>query len=485
MHHAAVHLAFDDQRVHQPAAVLERDVAQDLHAAGGGIHLHLARMERMRVGHLIGLPVHARLEPRLDARRQRIARHASQEARDGAQLHSPIGAADAHFAIGELEVAFRRLELLRRDLERLVAHPARGELHRGAGRDQLAAREAAEPERHVGRVAGDHLDVLRPHAELRGADLRQGRVDSLSHRQRSGINRHAPAGRHAHRARFERPAAGAFHAVRDADADVASGGARGAATRGEAGVADRDEHLLLAAGVIAAVQHDRRAGAVLERLLVGHLRRRHEISPPHFRAVELQLAGHAIDQALHREARLRIARAAHRDRRHLVRLHHQHVERIGRNDIRTADRGGGVVCAVDALRRIGALIVHEAPAHAADLRVSIDRDLDVPDLVALLNRGKEVLHAVLDPLHRPAEQPRRGGDGDFFRIDEELGAEAAADIGGADADAIVGHAEERRERHPQIVRHLRRRPNRQAVFAGLIARDRAASFDRMRRAAVL
>ena len=129
--------------------------------------------------------------------------------------------------------------------------------------------------------------------------------------------------------------------------------------------------------------------------------------------------------------------------------------------------------------------MHEAPAHAADLRVSIDRDLDVPDLVALLNRGKEVLHAVLDPLHRPAEQPRRGGDGDFFRIDEELGAEAAADVGGADADAVIGHAEERRERHPQIVRHLRRRPNRQAVFAGLVARDRAAAFDRMRGAAVL
>src|SRR5438874_13599420 len=56
---------------------------------------------------------------------------------------------------------------------------------------------------------------------------------------------------------------------------------------------------------------------------------------------------------------------------------------------------------------------------------------------------------------------------------------------GADTDVIVGHAEERRERHPQIVRHLRRRPNREAVLAGLIARDRAASFDRMRGTAVL
>src|SRR5438874_10309022 len=48
---------------------------------------------------------------------------------------------------------------------------------------------------------------------------------------------------------------------------------------------------------------------------------------------------------------------------------------------------------------------------------------------------------------------------------------------GADTDVIVGHAEERRERYPQIVRHLRRRPNREAVLAGLIARDRAASFE--------
>ena len=310
-------------------------------------------------------------------------------------------------------------------------------------------------------------------------------MHALAHRQRTRIHRDAPRGRHAHRARLERSAPGAFDAVRDADADVAASAARSILARGKSGIVDRVEHLLLAQRVVAAVEHDRRPGAVLERLLVGHLRRRHQIAPAHFRAVEAKLARHAVDQPLHGEAGLRIPGAAHRDGRHLVGLHHAHIELVCRDDVRPGYRCRRVVRAVDALRRVGALIVHQAPAHAADLRLSIDRDLDVPDLVALLNRGQEMFHAVLDPLHRPLEDPRRRRDGDLLGIDQELGAEAATDIGRGDADAVLRHAEELRERHPQVVRHLRRRPHREPLLARLIARHRAAALDRMRRAAML
>ena len=34
--------------------------------------------------------------------------------------------------------------------------------------------------------------------------------------------------------------------------------------------------------------------------------------------------------------------------------------------------------------------------------VVVERDLQVPDLIALLRRGEEMLLPVLDPFHRPA-----------------------------------------------------------------------------------
>ena len=129
--------------------------------------------------------------------------------------------------------------------------------------------------------------------------------------------------------------------------------------------------------------------------------------------------------------------------------------------------------------------MHQTAAHAEDFRLAVHRDLDVPDLVALLNRREEMLHAVLDPFHRPLEDAGRGSDRDLFRIDEELGAEAAADVGRRHADAVLRHAEELRERHPQVVRHLRGRPHGEPVLAGLVTRHRAAALDRVRRAAVL
>jgi hypothetical protein len=50
---------------------------------------------------------------------------------------------------------------------------------------------------------------------------------------------------------------------------------------------------------------------------------------------------------------------------------------------------------------------------------------------------------------------------------------------------VLGHAEQRRERDPQVVRHLRRRPDRHPVLARLEACHDAAALDRMRAAAML
>ena len=43
------------------------------------------------------------------------------------------------------------------------------------------------------------------------------------------------------------------------------------------------------------------------------------------------------------------------------------------------------------------------PRSAEDARIGIDRELEVPELVALLVGAEEILAPVLDPFHRPPE----------------------------------------------------------------------------------
>ena len=60
-------------------------------------------------------------------------------------------------------------------------------------------------------------------------------------------------------------------------------------------------------------------------------------------------------------------------------------------------------------------------AQAEDLAVAVDRELQVPELVALLVGAEEILAPVLDPFDRAAEHARRGGDARIFRIEAPLG----------------------------------------------------------------
>ena len=77
--------------------------------------------------------------------------------------------------------------------------------------------------------------------------------------------------------------------------------------------------------------------------------------------------------------------------------------------------------------RIGAGVVQHGAAQAEDLALRVDRDRDLPVLVALLRRREEMLAAVLLPFHRTAELHRRGRDHRLLGIERRLGAEAAAD----------------------------------------------------------
>ena len=124
---------------------------------------------------------------------------------------------------------------------------------------------------------------------------------------------------------------------------------------------------------------------------------------------------------------------------------------------------------------------------AGDLALGVERHLGMGDMVAAVRVGEEGFRAVGNPFHRPADLAcdAQSAD-DLLGIDEDLRAEAAADIGRDHAQLVLGrHADEGRDHEPRHMRVLRRVPEREAVGAGIVFADRGARLDRVRHQAVV
>ena len=128
----------------------------------------------------------------------------------------------------------------------------------------------------------------------------------------------------------------------------------------------------LAGGKVAAVELDGVARARLERRHVGHAARAGRGCAGGSRRGRGRSSRRPVEQPLHRERALRIAGAAHRHGRHLVGLDDRHVEAVGRQHVRSGQRGRRVVGQVDALRRIGALVVDQRAADAEEPPVGVE-----------------------------------------------------------------------------------------------------------------
>ena len=138
--------------------------------------------------------------------------------------------------------------------------------------------------------------------------------------------------------------------------------------------------------------------------------------------------------------------------------HHQHGER----------RDGGREELV-----VGAEILDEFQAQAEHGAVSLGGDLVVIDVAAAVDGGEEILAAGFDPLHRLADLHGDEAHQRFFGVDVELAAEAAADLGRDDAQAVFGQAEHLRDERAHEVRNLRGRIEREAFRRALIGHDAA------------
>ena len=97
---------------------------------------------------------------------------------------------------------------------------------------------------------------------------------------------------------------------------------------------------------------------------------------------------------------------------------------------------GGVVA------EIGAHPSDVAGAHGEEGAVLVEGELALGDVVAAVGVGEEGLAALAGPLHGAAELAGGVADHGVLGVEEELHAEAAADVGGDDADAVEGRLED-------------------------------------------
>ena len=129
--------------------------------------------------------------------------------------------------------------------------------------------------------------------------------------------------------------------------------------------------------------------------------------------------------------------------------------------------------------------MRERAAHAQDARLGVDRDLDVPVLVALLLGREKILVPVLDPFDRAAHGERRGGKRAIFGIEAALWPEAAADVRRDDAQLMIRPFHQIEQHALVPVRPLRGHVDRQRIAGRVRHRDHAAAFHEERPAAML
>ena len=218
-------------------------------------------------------------------------------------------------------------------------------------------------------------------------------------------------------------------------------------------------------------------GAVADRRGVGHRARRDEVAPADLGRRDPGLTRRPIDQALDQVGRLRPPGAAIGIDRHGVGVDAAHPDEHRRGLVDAGQHRGAEIRDVGpVLRQVGAEIADDVEAHGEEGAVGIERDLADREVVAALRAGDEVLAALRHPLHRPVQPARGLGRQGIFAVGEGLGAEAAADIAGDDADLVLRHPEHARQGLAQAVHALARDGEGEALRARIVLGDDAAGL---------
>ena len=116
----------------------------------------------------------------------------------------------------------------------------------------------------------------------------------------------------------------------------------------------------------------------------------------------------------------------------------------------------GFQAGAERIGRVGAGIDDRLALDAQQLAGVVGPRGDDVVMLAAVGAGAQLLEAVLEPAHRPAELPRQAGADDLLGQQDALVAEAAADVGRDDAHLALVEAEAVGEAGLGDVRHLGR-----------------------------
>ncbi|MCY1357449.1 hypothetical protein D9M69_439430 [compost metagenome] len=284
------------------------------------------------------------------------------------------------------------------------------------------------------------LDLVKLQPEAVGHHLREGGLVPLAVAVRAGEDRHGAGRMHADLADFEQACARAEGAgdVRRCEA----------ARFDVAGIAQATQFAALLCFIapcreafdVGQFLRARQAGLVVAGI-VGQPHRggvrelADEVLAAQFGRIRLQLVRGGLDQPFDHEGGFRPPRAAvgidrrgvgeHRldlgiDRRGRVLAGQQRRIQDGRH---AAGKG----------RQVRAHVGDRMHAHRQELAVGIERQLGPGHVVAAMRVGQEGLATVRGPLDRAADLLRGPRQRHVFRIQEDLGTEAAAHVGRDDA----------------------------------------------------
>ena len=308
----------------------------------------------------------------------------------------------------------------------------------------------------VGHLAGEHRD--------RAVGLEPGA--GLLHGARSRHDPHRPHQARRHRRRL--------HHVGQPEPEQPSLGAGRRLLRTEAvDVEERERVVEGPSGVEALQLHP---GDAHRREVVGV----QQVALPHHERVEVELAGDHVEQAFAHPG-LDLPRTPVGDVGRLVgrddhRLDVEVLEPVGRREQGPDDRrvAGGRVADLG----VGALVEHQPEPDAEQPPVGVDRRLHVDALLAGLAADHEVLGAVLDPLHRPAEQQRGAGHGDVLARQPALLAEGPADVAAPHPHRVGGDPQGGRQVEAQGVGRLVARVDVELPGAGIVLGEHAPALHR-------
>ena len=305
-------------------------------------------------------------------------------------------------------------------------------------------------------------------SQLVGHHLGQRRLDPLPHRGHARVDDDVAGGVHLDARVLPRPEPGLLQDAADPDPHVAPVAARGRLLGAQRRVVDGVEGLIEGRAIVAAVV-DRPLAERRPPDVVRHLRGRDEVAAAQLEGIDPELRGRDVEQTFPDERALEAAGTAVGPGRRLVGEHALGLGRVVRDPVGPGHQGRRQLGDDDPVGAdVGAEVHREPVDEGHDPIVGVESDLDLVVLLPRVVGGHEVLAAILDPLHGPAESHGRPRDHEILRVELAAHAEAAAYLQLDEVDQVLGMAEEVGEDAPVEVRHLGHAPQAQHTGAGVV-----------------